>query len=229
MIIQTWGDALGTTFTGFAPFAIQVIAYLFVAIIIFTVGWVAGTFIGTVIEKAFKALKIDSVLRQAGIEDMFKKGGINLNSGAFVGGLIKWFVIAIFFLSALRVFGFTQVTAYLEDVVMGYIPHVIIAILILLVSVVIGEVVQKIVSSASSAAHMASAKILGAIAKWAIIVFAALTALVELNIAAELVQIIFIGIVVALSIAFGLAFGLGGRDAAARLIEKASNELTRRQ
>ncbi|MBU3668646.1 MAG: hypothetical protein FGM57_01620 [Candidatus Taylorbacteria bacterium] len=229
MIIQTWGDALGTTFTGFAPFAIQVLAYLFVALIIFTVGWVAGTFIGQVIEKAFKALRVDAVLKQAGIEDMLKKGGINLNSGAFVGGLIKWFVIAIFFLSALRVFGFTQVTAYLEDVVMGYIPHVIIAILILLVSVVIGEVVQKIVSSASTAAHMASAKLLGAIAKWAIIIFAALTALVELNIAAELVQVVFIGVVVALSIAFGLAFGLGGRDAASRIIEKAVNELSRKQ
>ena len=72
MIIQTWGDALNTTFTGFAPFAVQVMAYLFVALIIFTVGWVAGTFLGKVIDKAFKTLKVDSVLKQAGIEDMFK-------------------------------------------------------------------------------------------------------------------------------------------------------------
>jgi hypothetical protein len=229
MIIQTWGEALGATFTGFAPFAIQVVAYLFVALVIFTVGWVAGSFLGKVIDKAFRALRIDSVLRQAGIEEMLKKGGVSLNSGAFVGGIIKWFVIAIFFLSALRVFGFTQVTAYLEDVVMGYIPHVIVAILILLVSVVIGEVIQKVVASTTSAAHMSSSKLLGSISKWAIIVFAALTALVELNIAAELVQVLFIGIVVALSLAFGLAFGLGGRDAASRLIEKAVNELSRRQ
>lgn len=228
MIIQTWGDALNTTFTGFAPFAVQVMAYLFVALIIFTVGWVAGTFLGKVIDKAFKTLKVDSVLKQAGIEDMFKRGGIALDSGAFVGGLVKWFVIAVFFLSALRVFGFTQVTAYLEDVVMGYVPHVIIAVLILLVSVVIGEVVSKIVSSASSAAHIGSSKVLGAIAKWAIIIFAGLTALVELNIAAELVQIVFIGLVVAFSIAFGLAFGLGGRDAAARIIEKGINKLNER-
>jgi hypothetical protein len=229
MIIQTWGDALGTTFSGFAPFAIQVVAYLFVALIILAIGWVVGSFLGKIVDKAFKALKVDSVLRQAGVEEMLRKGDVRLDSGVFVGALIKWFVIAIFFLSALRVFGFTQVTAYLEDVVMGYIPHVIVAVLILLVSVVIGEVVQKVVSSASSAAHMASAKLLGAISKWAIIVFAALTALVELNIAAELVQVIFIGVVVALSIAFGLAFGLGGRDAAARFIERASNQLSRRQ
>ncbi len=229
MIIQTWGDALGSTFTGFAPFAIQVVAYIFVALVVFTVGWVAGIFVGKLVDKLFKMLKVDSILRQAGIEEMLRKGDIKLDSGAFVGGLIKWFIISIFFLSALQVFGFTQVTAYLGDVIMGYLPHVIVAVLILLVSIVIGEVVKKLVSGASAAAHLSSSKVLGSIAKWAIIVFAILTALVELNIAAELVQVLFIGIVVALSLAFGLAFGLGGRDAAARMIEKASNEFNKRQ
>ena len=158
-----------------------------------------------------------------------KKGDINLNSGAFVGGLIKWFIIAIFFLSALRVFGLSQVTIYLEDVVLGYLPHVIVSILILLASVIIAEVVQKIVIGAASTAHLQSARALGVLTKWAIIVFAVITALVELNIAATLIQIVFIGLVVALSLGFGLAFGLGGRDAAARAIEKATANISRRQ
>ncbi len=229
MIIQTWGEALGATFAGFAPAAIQLLAYFLVAIVIFAVGWVVGVFIGQLIEKLFKTLRVDSVLQQAGIGEALRKGNIALNSGAFVGGLVKWFIIAIFFLSALRVFGLTQVTTYLEDVVIGYLPHVIVAVLILLVSVVIGETVQKIVTGAASAAHMSSARALGIITKWAIIVFAILTALVELNIAAPLVQILFIGVVVALSLAFGLAFGLGGRDVAARALSKAAEELSRKQ
>ncbi|HEY1037292.1 MAG TPA: hypothetical protein VGE62_01795 [Candidatus Paceibacterota bacterium] len=228
MIIQTWGEALATTFSGFAPIAIQMAAYVFIALIIFVVGWIAGTFLGQLIEKLFNTLKVDNVLRQAGIEGVLRKGDIRLNSGAFVGGLIKWFVIAIFFLSALRVFGFNQVTLYLEDVIVGYLPNVIIAILILLVSVVIAEVAQKVVIGASSAAHLKSSRALGALCKWAIIVFAVLTALVQLNIAAELVQILFIGVVVALSLSFGLAFGLGGRDVAARLLEKAVDGISRK-
>ena len=117
MIIQTWGDALGTTFSGFAPVAIQMAAYVFVALIIFVVGWIAGSFLGQIVEKIFKTVKVDDVLRQAGVEKALQKGDIKLNSGAFVGGLIKWFVISVFFLSALRVFGFTQVTLYLEDII----------------------------------------------------------------------------------------------------------------
>ena len=119
-------------------------------------------------------------------------------------------------------------STYLETIVVGYLPRVIAAILILLVSVIIGEVSRKIVSGAAANAHLSSSKLLGALTKWAIIIFAVLTALVQLNIAAALVQILFIGIVVALSLAFGLAFGLGGRDAAARILDKTMSNFSRR-
>lgn len=229
MIIQTWGDALGTTFSGFAPVVAQFGAYLLAAVIIFAVGWVFASFVGGLIEKLFKVLKIDTVLRQAGVETALNKGDIKLNSGAFIGGLIKWFVVAVFFLAALQVFHLDEVTSYLGDIVIGYLPRVIIAILILLVSVIIGEFAQKVVSSAAANAHLSSSKLLGTLTKWAIIVFAILSALVQLNIAAALIQILFIGIVVALSLAFGLAFGLGGRDAASRIIDRAMNDFSKRQ
>ncbi len=228
-IIETWGDALGTTFSGFAPAFVQFSAYVVAAIIIFAVGWILGSFLGGLIEKLFQTLKIDSILRQAGIESALHKGDIKLNSGAFMGGLVRWFIIAVFFLSALKVFGLIEVTSYLETIVVGYLPRVIASILILLVSVIIGEVAKKVVSSAAANAHLTSSKLLGSITKWAIIIFAVLTALVQLNIAAALVQILFIGIVVAFSLAFGLAFGLGGRDVAARMLEKVVSDISKRQ
>ena len=229
MIIQTWGDALGTTFSGFAPAVAQYGAYLLASIIIFAVGWVFGGFIQTVVEKIFKVLKIDSVLRQAGVENALKKGDIKLNSGAFIGGLLKWFIIAIFFLSALQVFQLDEVTSYLGNIVVGFLPRVIVSILIVLASVVIAEAVEKIVVGAASQAHLTSEKALGALSRWAIIVFAVLSALVELSIAAALIQILFIGVVVALSLAFGLAFGLGGRDAASRIIAKTMDDFSKKQ
>lgn len=228
-IIETWGDALGTTFSGFAPAFVQFSAYVVAAIIIFAVGWILGSFLGGLIEKLFQTLKIDSILRQAGIESALHKGDIKLNSGAFMGGLVRWFIIAVFFLSALKVFGLIEVTSYLETIVVGYLPRVIASILILLVSVIIGEVAKKVVSSAAANAHLTSSKLLGSITKWAIIIFAVLTALVQLNIAAALVQILFIGIVVAFSLAFGLAFGLGGRDVAARMLERVVSDISKRQ
>ncbi len=228
-IIQTWGDALGTTFSGFAPAFIQFGAYLLAAAIIFAVGWILGSFLGGLVDKLFQTLKIDNVLKQAGIESALNKGDIKLNSGAFVGGLVRWFIIAVFFLAALKVFGLVEVTTYLETIVVGYLPRVIASILILLVSVIIGEVAKKVVSGAAANAHLTSARLLGSLTKWAIVIFAVLTALVQLNIAAALVQILFIGIVVAISLAFGLAFGLGGKEVAARLLEKATSDILKKQ
>lgn len=228
-IIETWGDALGTTFSGFAPAFIQFGAYLLAAVIIFAVGWILGSFLGGLVEKLFQTLKIDNVLRQAGVESVLHKGEIKLNSGAFVGGVVRWFIVAVFFLAALKVFGLVEVSVYLENIVVGYLPRVIASILILLVSVIIAEVAKKIVSGAASNAHLSSARLLGALTKWAIIIFAILTALVQLNIAAALVQILFIGIVVALSLAFGLAFGLGGKEVAAKILEKSVSDISRRQ
>jgi hypothetical protein len=227
-IIQTWGDALNASFSDFAPAFIQYAAYLLAAIIIFAVGWILGSFLQSVIEKAFATLKIDNVLRQAGVERALNKGDIRLNSGAFVGGVVRWFIIAIFFLAALKVFGLVDVTNYLDTIVVGYLPRVIASILILLVSIIIGEVAKKVVSGAAANAHITSARALGALTKWAIVIFAVLTALVQLDIAASLVQILFIGVVVALSLAFGLAFGLGGKEAAARILEKTLADVSKR-
>lgn len=223
-----WGDALGSTFRDVGPALLTFGLRLLAAVIIFIAGWIVANFIADLIEKLFKTLKVDNALRQAGLEGVLRKGEINLNSGAFVGGLVKWFIVAIFFLSALKVFGLAQVTDYLDNIVVGYLPHVIVTVLILLVSIIIGEVVQKVVTAAAASAHFSSARLLGRISKWAIVIFAVLNSLVELNIAATLVQIVFIGVVVAISLATGLAFGLGGRDVAARMLQKGVDSVTRR-
>jgi len=228
MIIQSWGLALNNAFTGFVPALLQFAIYLFIALIIFAVGWVIGYFIGDIVNKLFKTIKVDNALRQAGLEDVLRKGDIRLDSGAFVGGLVQWFIIAVFFLSALQVLGLNDVTSYLQEAVLDYLPRVIVAVLILLVSTIIAEVLRKVVTGAAATAHLKSSRILGHMTKWAIIIFAILAALLELQIAEILVQIVFIGVVVALSLAFGLAFGLGGRDAAARLIEKTTRDITNR-
>ncbi len=218
-MFQTWGDALtGATMSvgpAFAQFGLR----LLFSVIIFIAGWAAGTLIGRLVEKLFKAAKIDSALQQIGLERALKRGGFNLNSGAFVGGIIKWFIIILFLLAIFNVLGLPAVTAFLHEIVVKYLPQVIIAILILIVSVVVAEALQKVVVGAAAAAHIRQARALGRLTKWAIVIFAVLAALVQLGIATSLVEMLFMGVIVALSLAFGLAFGLGGRDAAGRIVD----------
>ncbi len=225
MNFQLWGQAVGDSFLNLWPGVIQLGVALIVAILIFIVGWIVGSLVGQLVEKIFASAKIDSALRQAGVESTLQRGGVALNSGAFVGGLVKWFIIAVFFMASLQILGLDQVTFFLQAVVIDYLPRVIVAVLILVVAVIIADAVKRIVAASAGAAHIKSAKAIGAIAKAAIIVFAVFAALLQLQIAPAFFQTLLMGIVVAFALAFGLAFGLGGRDAASRLIAKAEAEV----
>jgi hypothetical protein len=225
MVANTWGDVLVNSFTNLWYGIVSFIPNIVIAIVIFIIGWLIGVFIDKIIRQAFAAMKVDNALRSAGVENTLNRGGILLNSGAFVGGLVKWFIIVVFLLASFEVLGLTQVTLFLKNVVLSYLPQVIVAVLILLVAAVVAQAVQKIVAAAAAAARLSHANLMGSIAKWSIWIFAILTALVQLGIAVSLIQTLFMGVVVALSLAFGLSFGLGGQDAASRYIDKVRGEI----
>jgi hypothetical protein len=105
-----------------------------------------------------------------------------------------------------------------------FLARVIVAVMIIANAAVVAEVAQSIVSGSARAAGVHSAGFAGTVAKWAIWVFAILAALDQLGVT-PFVQTIFTGVVVALSIAFGLAFGLGGQEAAARFIERTRSDM----
>ena len=226
MMIETWGNVLSNSFQNLWGGVITFVPQLVIAILILVIGWLTGALVGRVISQIIRSLRVDEGLRKAGVEDTLARGGIVLNSGAFVGALVKWFIILVFLVAALDVLKLTQVNEFLQGVVLFYLPQVIIAVLILLLAAVIGDVMQKIVTTSARTAEIKSARFLGSFTKWAIWIFAILAALFQLNIAATFIQTVFTGVVVALSLAIGLAFGLGGQEAAARFIEKTRQEIS---
>ena len=223
-MFQTWGSALNSAYYGVGPAFIQFGLRFIFSIIIFIAGWAAGVLVGKLIEKVFQTVKVDHFMRQIGLEDALKRGGFTLNTGAVVGGIVKWFIIVLFLIAAFDVLGLQTVTMFLQSIVVQYLPQVIIAALILLVAAVIADVLQRVVIGAAAAAHVKQARALGRITKWAVLIFAFLAALVQLGIASSLVQTLFMGVVVALSLAFGLSFGLGGKDTAGQIVARIARD-----
>lgn len=199
------------------------------AFLIFIAAWIVADYIGQLIKKAFDKLKLDAALRQAGAEGLLRKGGVDLNTGVFFGGLVKWSLIAGMFLAVLQLLGLSEVSVIIGTMIAIYLPKIIIAILIMLVAVLVSDLLKKVVTAAAANAHLRSARMLGTLTKVAVIIFATLSALIQLGIAVTLINTLFIGAVVAASIAAGLAFGLGGRDLAARILARSEEELTHRR
>ena len=205
---------------------VNVVPLIILAIIILIVGWIIGAAISKVIEQVVRSLKVDKALSHAGLDELVGRGGFDLNTGKFLGEIVKWFVIIIALITAFDVLGLQQVNNFLTGVVVAYIPQVIAAVLILLISVVLADALQRVVVASAKAARIGSANFLGSVTKWAIWIFAALAALFQLGIGAVFIQTLFTGIIVALALAFGLSFGLGGRDAAAGFLSKVRGEMS---
>ncbi len=201
---------------------------LIIAIVIFVIGWIVGSLLGRLVSQLVKSVKIDNALKSAGVETLITRAGFTLDSGAFVGALVRWFFIIVFLVASLDVLGLTQVNVFLQDVVLGYLPKVIVAVLILLVAAVVAEAMQKVVIGAAKAGSITSANFLGSVTKWAIWIFAVFTALIQLNIATAIINALIQGVVIAVSLAVGLAFGLGGQEHASRAIERIKNEVSHR-
>jgi len=225
MALENLSVALSGAFNGLLVGVIGFIPKLIIAVLVIIVGWLIGAALSKLVSQIIKALKVDKALEAAGARELVRKGGFELNSGLFLGELVKWFVIVVSFIATFDILGLRDVNLFLQGVVLGYIPQVIAAVLILLVAVIVAAALQKTVIASAKAAGFASASLLGAVTKWAIWVFAFLAALFQLNIAATFIQTLFTGFVVALSLALGLAFGLGGKDAAKDYVEKLRNEV----
>jgi small-conductance mechanosensitive channel len=228
MILNTWSEVLRLSFQNLWLGIVNFVPNLVVAIIILILGWLLGALFGRAIWQVFRSLKVDEALRRAGFETFLRRGGLTLDSGAFIGGLVKWFIIVVFLVAAFDVLGLTQVNLFLQQVVIAYLPRVLVAALVLLVGGVIGDITERVVVTAARTAEIRSAHFAGTIAKWAIWIFAILVALSQLGIAAAFSQTLFTGIVIALSLALGLSFGLGGQEAASRFIERVRGEMSER-
>lgn len=226
MLIQTWGGVFSSSLQGLWLGFVNFVPSLILAIIVFIVGWAIGSVVSKALAQVINALKVNKLFESVGFRDVLAKGGFKLDVGVFLGEVAKWFIVVVFLMTSLELLGLNQVNNFLGNVVLGYLPQVFIAALILIIATVVSDAVRKIVSGSASAMGVRSARMAGSVAKWAIWTFAVIIALSELGIAPAFMQILFTGIVAMLAIAGGLAFGLGGKEAASRAIEKAKNALS---
>lgn len=195
------------------------------AILVFLIGVIVALVLRTVVVKVIGLLRIDDLARRLEITGQFERVGLRLNIGGLLGWIVKWFFIVMALIAATDILGWDQVTDYLGQVVL-FIPNVIIAVIILLAGILLGNFVQNVVKSAVEAAQLASADFLSGIAKWAILIFTFMAALVQLQIAPELIRVLFTGLVAMLALAGGLAFGLGGKEHAHQFLNRLKKDIS---
>lgn len=218
-------NSLADLWVQFISFVPSVIA----ALVVFLVGWAIAVAVGRLIEKLLVLVRINAAFESLrGLKRAVEQAGLRLDIAKLVGGIFKWFLIIVSLLAATDILGLAQVSEFLTSV-LYYIPNVVIAALILVISVVLANFVYRTVLAAVEAAGFTSGGAIAAISKWAILVFALFAALLQLQIASQLIQTLLTAFFAMVAIAGGLAFGLGGKDLAAKWLAKAEHDIAGRK
>ncbi|TSC91882.1 MAG: small-conductance mechanosensitive ion channel [Candidatus Berkelbacteria bacterium Licking1014_85] len=193
------------------------------AILILVVGWIVAALLEWAVENILKAIGIQTLFEKAKIEDIVKRTESKKNTSGLIGAVVKWVIILVSLIAAADVLGMTQVSQFLDSI-LGYVPSVVGAATILMIGAIFAHFMASVVRSSVEAAKLEFAETASALTKYAILVFSFLAALEQLGVASVMIQTLFTGLVALLAIAGGLAFGLGGQDAAKQFVEKIKKE-----
>lgn len=199
------------------------------AIVVFIIGWIIAVSVGNLIERLLKSVRVnDAFDKISGLRSAMHRAGMELNIAAFVGSLIKWFLIIVSLLAAADILNLEGISLFLNQVI-AYIPNIVVAAVIVVAGILFGNFVSRVTRVSIDAANMPHGQAAAAVVKWAVYVFTFLATLVQLQIAEALIQTFFTAFMAMLAIAGGLAFGLGGKDLAQKILGQLERDVTERK
>jgi len=223
-MLESWSlitlQALQNVWQGFLNF----IPVLLGAIIVFIIGWFVSIGIGKLVAEILRKLKFNQLFERGNWDEALAKADIKVDVSGFIGAIVKWVLVIVSLLIAVEILGLVQFADFLKGV-LTYLPNVIIAALIFVVTVIVVDIVEKIVRAAVEGVKVGYGQMVSAVVKWSIWVFAIIAILYQLGIARPFMETLFTGLVAMLVISLGIAFGLGGKDVAAEILQDLKRKL----
>jgi hypothetical protein len=200
----------------------RIMAYLPVlagALVILIVGWLVAKAIRGLVDWLLKLTRFDALADKAGISEVLRKGDLKISAREVVSSIVYWLIIIMVLVMTVDALGLPKASDVLASL-FAYVPNVIAALLVLVVAMFLASFVSGIVRTAAGNANLPKPQVFAGISRWAIIIFAVTISLEQLGIAPLLVTATFNIILGGVCLALALAFGLGGKDAAAKYLEE---------
>ena len=189
------------------------------ALVVLIAGWLLAKFARFAITKALRAINFNVLTERAGLDGFLSQGGIETDTTGIFGMLVYWLVILAALIIGFNGMGLTYITGLLGEVV-RFVPKVTVALLILAFGAYFARFVGNAVITYCRNINIQDADVLGKLAQYGIMTFVVLIALDQVNVGGDIVRQSFLIILAGVVFAVALAFGLGGKAAAADLIDR---------
>jgi hypothetical protein len=216
--VQAQIDIFLTSLNEFWMQAAAFLPKLLAVIVILFVGWVIAMVARTGIRRLLQLARFDNLASKSGLEAFLKHGGIDLTLAGIISEVVYWMVILLFIITSANALGMREVADMLNSVA-NYLPRIIGAIFVLIFGTLLARFINRLVFAWLYGIKFEGALAISTSAEYAIQLFALFVALEQLNIGTQLLTALFVIVFGAVFLALAIAFGLGGRDRAARLID----------
>ncbi len=216
--IQNVGQAFNSAFASALALFLDAIPKVIAFLVILLIGWLIAGILAKVVAGLLHGAKFNDLAQRSGFAGFVKDMGVKTDASGVLATSVKWFVRLIVLVVAFDALGLPAVSVVLQRLLL-WIPNLIVALVILALAGLAANTLANLVRGATREAGLGSPDMLATIAKIAVWAFAAVVALDQVGIAANLIETLVQAVLLTLALALGLAFGLGGRDTAGQIVQ----------
>lgn len=218
----SFGDRIGESFANAMTMLFTAIPRILGFIIVVLIGWLVATLIARAVATLLRTVRYNDIAVRTGIARFTQRAGLTADPADVVAGIVKWLIRIVVLLVAFDLLGLPAVSEVLREFLL-WLPNLIVAIAVLLLAGVAANALSNIVRGASAEAGMTNPDTLANVTRIIVWAFSIVVAVNQLGVARTLINTLFTGLISAVALAAGLAFGLGGRDMAARKLDEWNN------
>lgn len=215
--IRDTGDAFMLSLSNAMFVFMAAIPKIIAFILIIVIGWFVASLLAKIVASVLRAIKFNELATRAGLSDFIRKMEMKTDASGFLAGIVKWFVRLIALVVAFDALGLPAVSQVLQQLLL-WLPNLVVALVVLVIGGLVATALSKIVRGATAKAGLGNPDLLAKIASVAVWAFAIIIAVNQIGIGVALVNTLFMAVVGALALALGLAFGLGGKDTAGKIV-----------
>jgi hypothetical protein len=197
------------------------LANLLLAVVVFIIGYLISAGIGRIVAEILKSVKFNRLFEKEGWKTALDRASVHVNPSEFIGAIFKWVFVIVSLLVAVDILNLVQFGGVLTEV-LNYLPNVVVAALIFVVAVIISDILEKLIRVTVERMRVGYGYVAASIVKWAIWIFTIFLILDQLLPQSELIKTLYMaivwGIVGSIGLGVAIAIGLGGKEAAAEII-----------
>lgn len=217
--VQSWGDAFLASMSGALAVFMAAIPKIIAFVLILVIGWFIAGLIAKAVAALLRKIKFNDIAQRAGIAGFTQSMGMDTDSSGFFAGIVKWFIRLIALVVAFDALGLTAVSDFLREVLL-WIPNLVVALVVLVIGGLAAKALSMFVRGTIQKAGVGNPEVLATIASIGVWAFAIIVAVNQIGVGVALVNTLFMATVGALALAIGLAFGLGGKETAGRMVSE---------